>query len=215
MSNPRCQPTRLAKAVQAPVTIDSLRWAQRADNLQFTELDGVRAVAQNWRTGLAGLTSLLSVTSIVVAPGVGDRLSSAYRPIAGGLALAGLLVLLYGTWKAMQAAFGVPGQAVRVSGESLRQWESASATKGALALRRARYATVAGLVLLVATTAVVIFAASEPPTGALVRVDAGLGMFCGHIGHGDVGKLEIIGSDGAVHLLPITDVKSVQATSSC
>jgi hypothetical protein len=218
MTTSHSQPHQSAAAVRPSppqLTLDSKRWAQRADNLQFTELESVRTVAQNWRTGLAGLTSLLSVTSIVVAPGVADRLGGIWRPIAGALALAGLLALLYGTWQAMQAAFGVPGQAVRLSGELLRKWESDSARKGVAALAQARGATIAGLVLLIATTAVVIFGTRSQPAGMFLRVEGHSQTFCGHLGRSDADKLEIMGNDGSVHQSTITDLKSMQPTSSC
>ncbi|MCU1640341.1 MAG: peptidase caspase catalytic subunit p20 [Nocardia sp.] len=217
MSTPQGEPQsgNPVPPVQPPVTLNSKRWAQRADSLQFTELSSVRSVAQNWRTGLAGLTSLLSVTSIVVAPGVADRLNGVCRPIAGVLALAGLLALLYGTWQAMSAAFGVTGGAVRITGERLRKWESDSAGQGAAALARARRATLTGLVLLIATTAVVFFGATTNPVGTFVRAEGPSGSFCGHLGHSDAEKLEIIGNDGSIHQLDLKELKSIQPTSSC
>src|ERR1700742_3190870 len=106
----------------APSGIDAKRWAQRADELQFTQLANIRATAQNWRTGLAGLTSLLSVASIVVAPNLADKLDTGWLIGAGASALVGLLALLYGTWQATKAAFGVPGYAVILTGRRLRDW---------------------------------------------------------------------------------------------
>jgi hypothetical protein len=52
----------------------------------------------------------------VVAPNVADKLDTGWLIGAGASALVGLLALLYGTWQAMSAAFGVPGDAVIVTG---------------------------------------------------------------------------------------------------
>jgi hypothetical protein len=200
----------------APSGIDAKRWAQRADELQFTQLANIRATAQNWRTGLAGLTSLLSVASIVVAPNLADKLDTGWLIGAGASALVGLLALLYGTWQAMSAAFGVPGDAVIVTGRRLRDWESQQAADGSVALRRARQATLIALGLLILTTVIVVAGAKVAPSpGPFVRIDSGSGSFCGHLAATDPGKIAVIGEDGTVHAVAITTVKSAVAATAC
>ena len=79
-----------------PYGLTDKRWAQRAAALQFQELESVRAVAQQWRTGLTGLTALLSVASIVVfAVTWADRRPEASRcrsasPASCGIITAGI-----------------------------------------------------------------------------------------------------------------------------
>ncbi|MEU0528987.1 hypothetical protein [Amycolatopsis tolypomycina] len=194
--------------------IDDKRWAQRADALQYQELEIIRTTAQSWRTGLAGITSLLSVTSIVVAPSLADRLAGPFRYVAGSLALAALLALLYGTWQAMAAAFGVPGAAVRLTGESLRAWESEQAAAGAGALRRARRATLTGMVAVIATVGVVFFAV-RVPAGPFARVETATAVYCGHLSGAKAGGVEVIAVDGTVHGVALADLRSIGSTAGC
>jgi hypothetical protein len=209
-ATPKVQP------LPAPSGIDAKRWAQRADDLQFTQLSNIRATAQNWRTGLAGLTSLLSVASIVIAPNLVDKLDTRWLIAAGGCAILGLLTLLYGTWQAMSAAFGIPGDAVIMTGRRLREWEAQQATDGAAALRRARRATLLALGLLSLTTVTVVAGAKVSPSpGSLVRIDSASGSFCGHLAAAERGKLSIIGDDGTVHTVAINSIQSEVPATSC
>lgn len=193
---------------------DDKRWAQRATELQFQELAGVRSAAQQWRTGLAGLTALLSVTSIVVAPNLSDRLTQPWYVTVGLLAFAGLLALLYGTWEAMRAAFGTPGDAVIMTGERLRKWESDQARSGAAGLARARAATLVGMSLLV-TTAAVVFIAAPRSTGQLVIMQTDSEVSCGSLAKSDLGRIAVVGRDGTVHSAAVSTVKSLATTASC
>jgi hypothetical protein len=213
----RATPTQQPAPGTGPGGTDAKRWAQRADQLPFTQLADIRATASNWRTGLTGLTSLLSVTSIVVAPNLADKLDGAWRIAAGGLVVAGLLALLYGTWQAMAAAFGIPGEARPLSGQMLWAWETQQASSGAAALRRARKATLAGLALIIATTAVVVVGATRARVpGPLVRLDTSHGSFCGHLSTGPrPATLGVVGDDGTVHIVNLADLQVAQPVSNC
>jgi multisubunit Na+/H+ antiporter MnhF subunit len=190
------------------------RWAQRAVGLQFQELESVRAAAQQWRTGLTGLTALLSVTSIVVAPTLTARLQGLPQLTAGCLALMSLLALLYGSWQAMKAAFGVPGESVRATGKRLRRWESDQARAGAESLRRARAATLAGLAFVIATTAVV-FVATRTAPGPFVVLETTSGVFCGSLARGDQKEVRVIAPDGTVRAAPLAEVRTLTPVSTC
>lgn len=197
------------------IGIDAKRWAQRADSLQYAELANLRSVAQNWRTGLAGLTSLLSVTSLIAVPGLSDRLSQPLRLVACGLIVTGLMALLFGTWQAMTAAFGIPGRAAHMTGERLRLWESGATRAGASALGKARTATAVGLLLIVMASAVVILGSAGPAPSPLVRAETVTAEFCGRVGDSDEGQLVVIGGDGTVHRMRIADVRSLLPAVSC
>lgn len=197
------------------LTIDDKRWAQRANVLQFQELEAVRRTAEQWRTGLAALTALLSVVSIIAAPGLADRLVGGWRALVGGLALAGLLALLYGTWQAMRGAFGLPDAAIAMTGERLRRWESEQARAGVAALRRARAATLVGITLLIATAGATFVAAPSAP-GQQVKVDTGTTAICGSLGAGRTdGTITVTGSDGTIHTVPIDTITSIGTSAAC
>ena len=47
------------------MSVERLRWAEKAQELRFTQLDMVRRQAESWRTGLTGITALLGAVLIV------------------------------------------------------------------------------------------------------------------------------------------------------
>jgi hypothetical protein len=197
------------------LSIDDKRWAQRANALQFQELDLVRRTAEQWRTGLAALTALLSFTSIVVAPGIADRVTGGWRVTVGVLALAGLLALLFGTWQAMCAAFGHPDSAITMTGERLRTWESQQARRAAAALRSARSGALTGILLLIATAGA-IFLAAPSTSGPIARVDTGSAVYCGKLDKGDnLATIKVVGRDGTIHTIALGSLRSLDPAANC
>ena len=193
--------------------IDSKRWAQRAAAVPFGELAAVRATAEQWRNGLAGLVTLLSVGSLIASPALAGRLTGWSRLAVGILALGGLLTLLFGTWRAMDAAFGAPGEDNYLTGERLRAWEHDQANAAVAALRSARRAFIAGLLLTIAAAATAF--GFTPASGTTVRAQTVTGTFCGQLGTSAGRTVSITGSDGTVHTIPITAIRSLQPAASC
>ncbi|MEV4352263.1 hypothetical protein AB0J83_48025 [Actinoplanes sp. NPDC049596] len=197
------------------LAIDDKRWAQRANALQYQELELVRRTAEQWRTGMAALTALLSVTSIIAAPGLADRVTGAWRTAIGLLVLAGLLALLFGTWQAMRAAFGHPDAATTMTGERLRTWESQQAQTAAQALARARTGALTGMTLLIATAGITFLAASSV-SGPMARVDTGNAVYCGKLGKGDgAATITVSGRDGTIRTIPLASVRSLDPAATC
>lgn len=201
------QPPRL------PPGIDDKRWAQRAASVPFGELAAVRATAEQWRNGLAALVTVLSAASLIASPGLADHLTGWSRLAVGILALCGLLALLYGTWRAMDAAFGVPAPDDYLTGERLQKYEHGQANAAVTALRAARWAFVLGLILIIAAAATAF--GFIPASGTLARVDTVTGTFCGQLGTSANRTVSITGSDGTVHIIPIPAIRSLQTTASC
>jgi hypothetical protein len=193
--------------------IDSKRWAQRAAAVPFGELAAVRSTAKQWRNGLAGLVTLLSAGSLIASPSLADRLTGWSRLAVGVLALCGLLTLLYGTWRAMDAAFGAPGEDNYLTGERLRKWEHDQANAAVAALRSARWAFIAGLLLTIAAAAIAF--GFTPASGSMVRAQTLTGTFCGQLSTSGGRTVSIIGSDGTVHTIPVTAIRSLQPTAGC
>jgi hypothetical protein len=109
----------------------------------------------------------------------------------------------------------VPDTAIALTGERLRGWESKEATRGVAALRRARIATLMGILLLIATAGTSFFAA-KTGTGPTVRVNTGGDGYCGTLGGGRTeGTVTVTGRDGTVHTIAITDITSIANESAC
>jgi len=196
-----------------PLSLDRKRWAQRAKAVPFEELAAVRATAAQWRNGLAGLTALLSVGSLVASPTLASHLAGCPRLAVAALSVAGLLTLLFGTWRAMNAAFGLPGKDDYLTGEKLRAWEHQQATRAVSALTAARWAFLAGLLLTIAAAATAFWFA--PSAGSLTRVQTTTGTFCGQLGSPGGNAISITGTDGTVHTIRLAQIRSFQQPTSC
>jgi hypothetical protein len=196
-----------------PFGLDSKRWAQRAAAVPFGELAAVRATAGQWRNGLAGLTALLSASSLLASPTLADHLRPGPRLAVGVLAIAGLLTLLFGTWRAMDAAFGVPGADDYLTGERLRAWEHDQASAAVTALTTARWAFLFGLLLTIAAAAAAFWFA--PATGTLTQVQTRTGTFCGKLNSSGGHTISITGTDGTVHTIPVAQIRSFQQPANC
>jgi hypothetical protein len=198
---------------QPPPTIEDKRWAQLASEAPFKELAAVRAVAERWRNGLAALTTLLSAAALFASPALASHLAGWPRLAVGALALAGLLAFLYGTWCAMDAAFGTPGQDDYLSGPRLQRWEHDQAKDAVVKLRTARLAFVAGLSCTIAAAA---FAFAFPPaSSALTQAETVTGTFCGELSPSAGNTIAITGADGTVHTIPLGAVRKLQPVSGC
>ena len=201
------------QASRASFGPDNKRWGQRAREIQFQELAAVRATAEQWRTGLAGLTALLSAAALITAPDLGKALTGSARAAVGGLALAGLLVLVFATWRVMVAAFGVPGQAIALTGEQLKEWEQEQSRTATRLLGQARVCFLAGILFLVMASALAF--AAQPQDGRAVIVTTGNGALCGHLGPAATDQLRLTTADGVVHTLPFSAITTVTTASSC
>lgn len=198
----------------APLDPEDRYWAVRASKARLEELPAARATAEQWRNGLAGLTALLSVGSLIASPGLADHVPSVWRWPVGLIALLGLLTLLYGTSRAMNAAFGVPGHQILMSSNSLRDWEHAQATAALANIRKARYSFFVGLILIIAAASVA-FIIIPAGSGNLVEVTGRTGKFCGDLDSSTSHAITITSSDGTVRNIPVTEITSVVPASNC
>lgn len=197
-----------------PPDPDARLWALRAINAPFEELAATRANAEHWRTGLAGLTALLSAGSLIASPALADHVLPPWRWLVGLLALAGLLTLLYGTWRAMNASFGVAGKEIVMTGENLRNWERNETRAAIKDLGDARKSFAAGLLLIIAAAAVA-FVATPAGDEPAVQVDSRIGTFCGQIVTSRAGTIAIQAADGALFTTPASQITRVQPVSNC
>lgn len=196
-----------------PYGLANKRWAQRANAIQFGELAGVRATAGQWRNGLAGLTALLSAGTLLASPTLASHLDPGPQLAVGLLAVAGLLALLFGTWRAMDAAFGVPAKEQYITGEWLQTWEHEQVGQAVKALTVARWAFLAGVLLTIAAAATA-YGFAFPATGTLARVQTGAGTWCGQLGSAGH-SISITGADGTVHLIDPTTIRAMKVKTSC
>jgi hypothetical protein len=153
------------------VSLARKRWAQLAQELQFSQLDIARKQADTWRTGLATLTTLL--TAILVIKGRDDlsTLTTSAEIVAAALLGLALLLLLTATIWVSRALAGPPGEEILLTGEGLQEWTSGEVRKISTALRWAPALAAASIVVVAAAIGVTWFApAARVHSAPLVQV---------------------------------------------
>jgi hypothetical protein len=175
-------------------TLPRKRWAQRAQELEFEQLDGVRARAEQWRNGLTGLTALLATVTIIKGPDTAANLSDATRTDVVNQLTWAFLLLLLGSLLAMLAAFGWPSGEMLLTGERLAAWERDETRRARRIFRAAALCLVVGVLLVGVSTRSVLL--EEPKREHHVVVDTGGSrLVCGVLQRGDGGVLTLTVAD--------------------
>ncbi|GLX93225.1 hypothetical protein [Herbidospora sp. NBRC 101105] len=157
---------------------DLRRWAQRADQLRFGQLEVARKQAESWRTGLAGLTGLLGAVLIVKGKDTVSDLAAPYIWIVISFLALALAGLVTATLTAIRASSGTPGDDLLLSGEDLQRWTRREVLLIGRHIRRARALTIAALAL-VSTAVGLSWVGPTTSKDFLVMVHTGAEVVCG------------------------------------
>jgi hypothetical protein len=153
------------------VSVVPKRWAQLAQELQFSQLDIARKQADTWRTGLATLTTLL--TAILVIKGRDDAslLTTPFQVIVALLLALALLLLLAATLWVTRALAGRAGDEILLTGDTLQRWTADEVRKISEVLRWAPWMAAVSVIAVAAAVGVTWFApAAQPASAPLVQV---------------------------------------------
>ncbi|WP_043464862.1 hypothetical protein [Kitasatospora sp. MBT66] len=191
------------------------RWAELAEDLEFTRLPELRRQAEGWRTGLTGLTALLAVLVLLKGRDSLDQLPGWAGNTATALLALAFLLLVTGSLLAVRAAHGVPGEEILLGGQALRRWTEHEVGRVTRALARASGCCAVGLVLAVGALALA-WATTEAAPSHLVRVRTGSTDLCGELIRADRAQLVLrTGPDRAERTVPQVDVTGLEAVGSC
>jgi hypothetical protein len=134
----------------------------RLDQLAAQQLPGVRAAAQNWRNGVGFGTLATTVLGVLKTPDI-VKVAPPQQVADGAWLLGmGILVAIAAFSCALRASFGWPAFAAIASEDDLRLWESKEVAATICYLRWSMALTVAALILLCASYAVLIFGIPIP-----------------------------------------------------
>src|SRR5262249_53569340 len=92
---------------RAPTAAD-IEDRDRFRKLAAGSLADVRAAAEKWRAGLAALVALVTGGLLIRGPEAASDLTTKWRIILTILAGGGIAVAIYGLWRALKAAAGLP-----------------------------------------------------------------------------------------------------------
>lgn len=189
-------------------------WAQKAQQLRFTQLDVARRQAETWRTGLTGVTALFG--AVLVAKGRADvaDLAAPYQAIPVVLFAIALAALVTATLFAIRAASGTPGDECLLTGEDLEQWTQDEVRRVHRAILAASVLTVAGVCALAVGAGTTWLAPSRIPALPTVSVQTHQGQYCGQLSFLSSKTIGVNGSTGD-HVIPLTSVEGIYTVVSC
>ncbi|MBO1416704.1 hypothetical protein [Streptomyces sp. FH025] len=192
------------------------RWAELARELEFTRLSELRRQAEGWRTGLTGLTALLTVLALLKGRDNLADLPEWARFVATGLLVGAFALLVIGSLLAMRSAHGAPEPEILLGGQALRRWTEREAARVTKALARASACCVLGLILIVGAVAVT-WTTTQTKNANLVRVTTPLGETCGELASADQHQILIRQATpgNAMASVPTGTMLSMRPVTSC
>jgi hypothetical protein len=196
------------------MSAERLWWAQRAQQLRYTQLDVARRQAETWRTGLTGLTTLLGAVLIVKGRDNTSALSPPYPAIVLALFLIAAAALVTATLSAIRAASGTPGDECLLTGEDLARWSENEVGQVYRFITTARHLTVFGLCTIATAVAVAWSAPATKPDQPTVRVSWGSEQVCGKLLAMTDGVVRVGHKDG-YHIVPLTSTVRVDTVRTC
>lgn len=194
------------------MSIESKRWVQLAQELRFEQLTSARKQAEGWRTGLAGLTALLTVVLIVKGRDNVSTLTPNFLWTVVALLGAALALLVTATLLAVRAASGAPSTAILLTGENLRAWTKAEVRSVGRFIRWAAILTVTAICVLALAVGITWTAPVSRPSPSLVEVVLSTGSVCGELAGVKNGDLLLTGE---LRLIPLAHVLAMDPVKAC
>lgn len=195
--------------------LDLKRWAIRAQEVKFGQLDIARKQAETWRTGLATLTTLLTGVLVVKGRDDASTLTRPYQVVVAVLLGLALILLLWATMWISRALAGSPVLFL-LSGETLEKWTDGEVRKISKALSWAPRLAAASVLAVAAAVAFTWFApAQATSTSHLVKVTESTGhQSCGQLIGVSNYQLIVAPTTGPT-LIPLSAVAAITPVTAC
>lgn len=197
------------------LSLDLKRWAIRAQEVKFGQLDIARKQAETWRTGLATLTTLLTGVLVVKGRDDASTLARPYQVVVAILLGVALVLLLWATMWISRALAGSPDLFL-LSGETLAEWTDGEVRKISKALSWAPRLAAASVLVVAAAVAFTWFAPAQgTSTNHLVQVTESTGhQSCGQLIGVSNHQLIVAPSTGPT-LIPLSAVAAITPVTAC
>lgn len=190
------------------------------DTLSTASQDNITASAERWRTGLAGLTAIITGGLLIQGPTNAADLDPLWRAILTGLFGLGIAASLRGFWLALRASAGVPTTLrfddLRREFGTVALYRLHKARNAERDLGRARTAAAASAVLLAAAVLTWWWAPAGEPEGPTVVVDHSGQQSCGTVVDSDATGLRLaLGDNPTRAIIAWTTITQIKPTDSC
>lgn len=192
------------------------RWLALAQELKYHQLEAVRKQAEGWRTGLTGLTTLLSAVLIVKGRDDISKLSDPWPYAVVGLLAVAFVLLVIASLRAVRAASGLPDDVIYLTGEQLRDWTATECDRVRDAIGDAARFTLLGLGLLAIAVGLTWLGPIAPGGGTLVRVEGPGTNVCGTLAGANSGQLVVTPADAKTPtVLAFRQVQKLTVVEKC
>lgn len=195
------------------------RWAEKAEELNFTQLDHLRALAERWRNGLAGLTALLAAVSVIKGRENLAEMTPAGRGWTVTLLMVSFFALLSGTVIAMRASFGLPGAPIWLTGPEVEKAENEEAPRIRSAIDNAIILSVLGVTLAAGATLITWLNKPASPVGYVIVDTGGEDPVCGELQSSDASGLTVKSTNGVEQetevAVPYDDIEALGLKKEC
>ncbi|MEU1350272.1 hypothetical protein [Streptomyces sp. NPDC005795] len=196
-------------------------WREYAED----SLTRARASAEQWRTGLGLLVTVMAAGLMLGGPGRMADLSPVWRGVVTGVLGFGFTVALFGLWAASRAsAMGGSGPVdrdrMRRRYGSLAHYKAAAAARCWADVRRARIALLISLPVVVTMTLTSWWLPRDAPSGngdarPRVLVVTPRAVLCGELTSGAKTITLVSDTSGTPRRVPTADVVSLTVVDSC
>ncbi|MFE1942033.1 hypothetical protein [Streptomyces massasporeus] len=210
-----------ASALSERELAEDAAWREYAED----SLTRAQASAEQWRTGLGLLVTVMAAGLMLGGPGRMADLNPAWRGVVTVVLGFGFTVALFGLWAASRAsAVGGSGPVdrdrVRSRYGSLARYKAAAAARSWSDVRRARIALLISLPVIVAMTLTSWWLPRDTPTGGqdarprVLVVTAGA-VLCGELTSGAKTFTILTDESGTPRRVPTVEVVSLAVVDSC
>jgi len=152
---------------------EDLEAATLLDRNEANRLQLVRTRAEKWLGGLTVLTGLVTTVLVIKGPQSTTDIATSWKVAVGLLIAAALAVLVFGTYRAYQSAYGDPGRLNEVPSQPLTGLavrfataRNKTAADAQAHLSHAVIATLAAVALLATAIGLTWFAPPAPKTAS-------------------------------------------------
>jgi hypothetical protein len=157
------------------------KWAEKAQELEFTASDRVKASAEKWVTSIASLTGVFGIITLIKAPEDISTLTFGWKVGVGVALLIAVTCASLSIYFGALAAQGIP-RSNWLSAAAVRRGSIAAAEQASKRLHTSRVLVVPAVILLATAVAFTWFGdreiASNTPTTVLAVQKSGV-VICG------------------------------------
>ncbi len=196
---------------------DRDRW----DALTDKSLERTQAVAEKWRTGLAGLVTLMTGSLLLKGATSAANIDRSWLTVLSVMSVASVGLAIVGLWWALRAAAGAPTEVaydeLHASFGGVRQFEIAAARRVAKLLEDAQAAVAMSLVLF-GLNAIVWWWAPPVDSDDIqdVNVTTEDGPICGDLISGDNQRLRVqVDGESEVRSVPFSEITNIGVVDGC